>query len=381
MIRVNEAEYTEAMAAYFREGESLAYTIGNRGPIRFNADGTLHTDIVNAYRRCGFYVFEAALHTEEINDLKKDLARVFDRAPYTKDAVVDAKGRPALGIEFAKPPFSFAKPLSDPLGGTSLGRGRFPVKMSEPLPHDDAPDYVIAKIHGQLQFMDSCLRLYGHPQLLSIAEQINGPDFTPFAESIIIKQAGLGATVAWHQDGTRQWDNPDWDEDIHGFNFMAQLYGSTAANGLWVLPSTHKEGKIDIKALIEANNGSDSFPGAVPMVCEPGDVAITNRQVVHGSFANTSPDQRITMNFGFHRRSSVLGLRTTDNNKPVVYDEDRIFERSRLIALAIDARQQRYPYEQRYDYQPMVGQEENNRWNETTRESILKDYNIRDLGI
>ena len=75
MTRVNEAEYTEAMAAYFCEGESLAYTIGNRGPIRFNADGTLHADIVNAYRRCGFYVFEATLHTEEINDLKKDLEK------------------------------------------------------------------------------------------------------------------------------------------------------------------------------------------------------------------------------------------------------------------------------------------------------------------
>ena len=287
---------------------------------------------------------------------------------------------PLLEQSFYRSPFNFARPLSDPVGGTS-NSPRSPVKMSEPSPPDNAPDYVIHKISSNLQIMDSCLRLYGHPQLLSIAEQINGPDFTPFAESIIVKPAGLGATVAWHQDGTQQWDKPDWDEGTHGFNFMAQIYGSTAANGVWMLPGSHKRGKIDIEAMIKANHGSDRLPGAIPMVCEPGDVVIANRQVLHGSFANTSPDKRITINFGFHRRSSVLGLRTIVNNQPVVYDEERIYERSRLIALAIDARQQRFPHEPRYIYQPMLGQEEANRWNETTRESILKDYDIRNLGI
>jgi len=105
---------------------------------------------------------------------------------------------------------------------------------------------------------------------------------------------------------------------------------------------------------------------------------MANRQILHASFANTSPDKRMTINFGFHRRASVLGVRTS---KDVVYDEERIHERSRLIALAIDARQQRYPHEARYVYQPLVGQEEENRWNEGTRVSILKDYNLRDLGI
>ena len=140
MKQVNEVKYTEAMAVYFHKGERLAYTIGNRGPIRFNGDGTLHADILNAYRRCGFYVFEAVLNAEEINDLREDLERVLDHAPYTKDAVIDAKGRPALGVNFARQPFSFAKPLSDPLGGT----GRHPAKMREPLPRDAAPEYVIA---------------------------------------------------------------------------------------------------------------------------------------------------------------------------------------------------------------------------------------------
>ena len=89
----------------------------------------------------------------------------------------------------------------------------------------------------------------------------------------------------------------------------------------------------------------------------------------------------MTVNFGFHRRSSVLNLETTYGEDPVVYDEERIFERSRLIAVGVDARQQHFPHESRYVYQPMVGMENANQWNEATRENIVKDYNLRDLGI
>ena len=159
---------------------------------------------------------------------------------------------------------------------------------------------------------------------------------------------------------------------------MMQLYGSNAANALWVVPGTHKDGKIDIKARLEANAGSDRLPDAVPMLCRPGDVAICNRQVLHGSFANTSPAARATFVFGFHRRASVLEAQGWAKQP---YDEARIHERSRLIALAIDARQQRYPDEPRYHYRPLAGELEDNRFNDATRERILKNYNLNDLGL
>ncbi|MBV7335822.1 phytanoyl-CoA dioxygenase family protein [Chloroflexi bacterium TSY] len=359
----------------------MAYALDNRGPIKFNSDGTLDKAITDAYWHYGFYVFEGVVGAEELNELREEFESVLARAPYTKDAEVDANGQPAIGLEFTRPTFRFVKPLSDPIGGTSANNGRHPAKMSEPAPPSDAPDYVISNVAGPLQVMDSCLRLYGHPQLLSIAEQINGPDFTPFTEAIIVKQQGLGASVAWHHDGTTHWGAPEQDEGTHGFNFMTQLYGSTAANGVWVIPGSHKKGKADIKAMVAENNGSDRLPEAAPMVCDPGDVVMANRQVLHGSFANTSPDKRVTINMGFHRRKSVLNVRTRHSGQEIVYDEERIYERSRLIVLAIDARQERFPHESRYVYQPLIGQEEANRWNEATRESILKDYNLRDLGI
>ena len=76
------------------------------------------------------------------------------------------------------------------------------------------------------------------------------------------------------------------------------------------------------KRLVEENGGNEQLPGAVPLVCNAGDVTIVNRQMVHGSFANSSPDLRISLTFGFHRRKSVLGqkaaLSITETN--AVYD-------------------------------------------------------------
>jgi ectoine hydroxylase-related dioxygenase (phytanoyl-CoA dioxygenase family) len=252
--------------------------------------------------------------------------------------------------------------------------------MAEPKPPEGAPEYVVQLVLGSLQFSDACLRLYGHPQLLKVAETINGKNFTPFNEAVWIKQPGLGGSVAWHRDGWTHWDSPDLDEGTHGFNFMAQLYGCNAANGLWVVPGSHRPRKVDIKAMVEAA-GSERLPEAVPLICGPGDVVICNRQAVHGSFANTCEDVRVTINFGFHRRKSVLGVESGGIHNPVaVYDDDRIHKRSRLIMYAIDARQQRFPNETPYRYEPFAGQEDRYRWTSEVKPE-LKDYNLLDLGI
>lgn len=369
-----------AMARYRAEGEARAFTLGNRGPIRLDADGRLAADIVEAYRETGFYVFEGAIGQEELADIEADVVDLLDRAPVTKGATVDRHGRPALGVGGRSRTLTWVAPLSDPIGGTDAAHGRHPVKMVEPAVPDGAPEWVLQLILGSLQFSEACLRLYGHPQLLAVAATINGDDFTPFNEAIWMKHPGLGGSVAWHQDGWTHWDSPTLDCDTHGFNFMAQLYGCTAANGLWVLPGSHRIGKADIRAMV-ADAGSERLEGAVPLICAPGDVAMTNRQAVHGSFANTSPDPRVTINFGFHRRASVLGVTSGGVHNPVsVYDEQRIFERSKAIAWAIDARARRFPDEPRFTYQPFAGLEDQYRWGPEARAALL-DYNLLDLGI
>jgi hypothetical protein len=366
--------------SYFVDGARRAAELGNRGPIAFDADGALTAAITDAYWRTGFYVFQGLIGAAELNELLADFNHLLGRAPTSSTSATDAHGRPALGLDLERGRFHFhfAKPLSDPLGGTDASRGRYQVKMTEHQAPDDAPGEVLMLIAGTLQYMDSFLRLYGHPHLLAVAERIDGPDFVPFTESIWVKQPGLGPATAWHQDGTTHWDSPELDAGTHGFNLMTQLYPTTAANALWVVPGTHRS-RFDIAAQVAANGGSDRLPGAVPMLCNPGDVAINNRQVVHGAFANQSEGLRVTLVFGFHRRCSLLGVVRGD--PPVTYDAARIHQRSRIIALAIDARRQRFPHERSYLYQPLANELDDHRWNEATREQVLKNYDTNTMFI
>lgn len=376
------AEHATSLAAYQQEGAQRAARIGNRGPIRLDANQRLHPDILVAFQQHGFYVFEGAVDAPEIAELADDVLNMIDRAPIAPGAEVDAHGRPALGLGFARNPYRLAKPLSDPWGGTSQLGGRHPHQMAQPKAATDAPKYVPFVMYAMCEAMPSGLRLYGHPDLLAIAESINGDDFVPFNDAIFVKQPGLGASVSWHQDGVTHWDSPNWDPGIHGFNFQVQLFGASLANCLWVVPGTHQLGRIDIKAKIRAQGGMDMLPDAIPLVCAPGDVTIVNRQLLHGSFANTSPDMRVSLTFGFHRRRSVLGAKAAlAVESDQIYDEERIFGRSAVIQVAIDARQQALPHERRFKYQPFAAMQELFRFNDETYARVIKDYNVKDLSI
>ena len=374
------AQHQGDMERYLAAGAIKAHELGNRGPVRYDRNGNLHEEILTAYWQYGFYIFEGVFDPEELSEIETDVFNIIDRLPVKKGSPVDKKGRPALGINCQAPTLFWSKPLGDPFGGTDLANGRHPVKMFEPTPLQESPEEIVYLILGSLQFSEACLRAYGHPDLLSICAGVNGKDFVPFTDAIFIKEPGLGASVAWHQDGVTHWDSDDWDLGSHGFNIMAQLYGCTPANGVWIVPGSHKSGRVDIKAMVE-KAGSERLTEAVPMICKPGDVAIANRQALHGSFANTSPDWRVTLNFGCHRRSSILGVEGGGlHNTRAIYDDARIRERSRLIAYAIDARRQRFSKETPFVYEPFIKSGDNFVWDEAARKS-LHDYNLLDLGI
>ena len=368
-------DHARAMADYSRAGVARARALGNRGPIRFDADGKLDRSILDSYWTHGFYVLEGVVGPEELAELRAEVDAVLARAP----ASPEADRNRTDGI--IKPPYRWAKPLSDPVGGTDKNNGRHPVEMLQPTLGEGGPAWTVELLDGNLHLMDTALRLYGHLGLLGVAAAVLGDDFVPYNEVTFVKEAGLGPSVAWHQDGTTHWTAPDWDMGAHGFNFMTQLYASTAGNGVWVLPGSHKLGKADIRKLV-AQSGSDRIDGAVPMLCSAGDTIITNRQLLHGSFANSSPDRRITLNAGFFPRKRVLGVTTRRLHGAIeTYDQARIDERCRILQLAIDARRQRFPQERAYVYRPLAGREDESRWNETTRETMLKNYNQRDMFI
>lgn len=370
----------DAMKAYLINGEKNALAIGNRGPIAFDENGNLSSAIKEAYSKNGFYIFEGVLNNEEVEDIKEDLENLRQQFPIGPESTLNAKGEPAMNAESKSLTLVWSKPLGDPLGGTELANGRHQIKMFEPEAKEDAPMAVPLILLGSLQFSDACLRTYAHPKLLKVAESINGKDFAPFNEALFIKEPGIGAAVSWHQDGVTHWESENFDEEIHGFNFMAQVYGSTAVNGVWVVPGTHKVGKIDIKKIV-AETGSERIDGAVPIVCNPGDVVICNRQLLHGSFPNCGFEPRVTVNFGFHKRSSVIGTQGGGiHSEAQVFDDEIIERRSRSIGYAIEARKQKYPNEEAYKYYPFEQSGKSFVWNDNSRED-LKDYNLEDLSI
>ena len=378
---LSAADHVRAMGEYGRRAEARAYALGNRGPIRTGADGKLLPEILDSYWTHGFYVFQGVVGPEELAELRADIDAVLSRAPIAPDATVDFRGRPVVDHGILKPPYRWARPLSDPVGGTDANNGRHPAEMLQPVPDNDAPAWTVELLDGNLHLSDACLRLYGHPGLLTVAASILGDDFVPYNEVTFVKEPGLGPSVAWHQDGTTHWTSPDWDEGAHGFNFMTQLYPCTAANCVWVLPGSHRRGKADIRKMV-AEAGSDRIDGAVPMLCDAGDTIVTNRQMVHGSFANSSPDRRITLNEGFFPRRRVLNVTAKRlTGKVETYDQARIDARTRILQIAIDARRQRFPQERAYVYRPLAGHEDENRWSETTRASVLKNYNQLDMFI
>ncbi|MGI9288746.1 MAG: phytanoyl-CoA dioxygenase family protein [Pseudomonadales bacterium] len=373
-------DQSEAMRQYLIDGERNALAMNNRGPIRFDTDGKLAQYIIDSYSRYGFYIFEGVLKEDELMDITADIEALRASFPAEPGSPLTRDGKAALGADCQAPNLIWSKPLGDPLGGTDIANGRHQVKLFEPKADEDAPKQAPFVLLGSLQFSDACLRVYGHPLLLRVAEAVNGSDFAPFNEALFIKEPGIGAAVSWHQDGDTHWDSEKFDEGIHGFNFMAQAYGSTAVNGVWVQPGSHKLGRIDIKKLV-GEAGSERIEGAVPIVCNAGDVIICNRQLVHGSFANSGFEPRVTVNFGFHRRSSVLGTMGAGiHSQAEIYDADVIEHRSRVIGYAIDARKQRFPQEESYQYQPFVESGKDYSWNEEAR-ADLKDYNLHDLSI
>jgi hypothetical protein len=373
-------DQADAMRDYLLAGQAAALALDNRGPIEFDTAGRLAPRILDAYSKYGFYVFTGVLSEEECEDIEADMVALKASFPVVPDSQVDAKGRPALGSDSMTPHLVWSKPLGDPLGGTQLANGRHQVKMFEPEATADTPEASPFILLGSLRFSDACLRTYAHPELLRVAEAINGEDFTPFNEALFIKEPGIGAAVSWHQDGVTHWDSPDFDENIHGFNFMAQLYGSTAVNGVWVLPGSHKLGKIDIKNLVSSAK-SERIEGAVPLVCDRGDVVICNRQALHGSFPNSGFEPRLTVNFGFHKRSSVLGVKGGGiHSDAQIFDDKIIARRSRVLGYAIAARKERFPEEAAYEYKPFTDRSLSFVWDNTAREDI-RDYNRDDLSI
>lgn len=133
-------------------------------------------------------------------------------------------------------------------------------------------EYVVAKTA-------SCKALLGHPFVLRAVEQLQDRFFIPTWDSMVFKQAGAGAAVAWHRDASMEYvaDRPIFNVDIY-------LDPSDRTNCLWALPGSQEWSDRDAtRAVEELSRGGFRTEGATPLELAPGDVLLHNILTVHGS--------------------------------------------------------------------------------------------------
>lgn len=354
---------------YCEAGRERAMRLGNRGAMRFDADGRLAQDILDAYFETGFYVFEGVLDEAEVAELRAEFDAVLDNAPLTPEGVVDQHGR---AVKFP---------------------GYYTLSKNTSL----TPPAHVGMVSHPLMIMDSALRAYAHPDILKMVASINGPDFVPFHEAVFHKAAGRGVPTPWHQDGRTHWREDgtpllglDGVGKSHGFNLSVSWSHCTPDNCLWVLPGSHRRWMLTDGG--EFPPITEQLEDAVPMLLEPGDCGAVNRSSLHGSYPNQSAERRVTMVLGYHNRDSAIGAETTnvhafkcpslDRVKPIKYSEDYVLRRTRMIPLAIDARRQRHPNEAPFEYEgTYIGDAS---WNEGARAEISREgdeYWQRDITL
>ena len=85
----NATDYQLAQQGFVREGVDRALALGNRGPLKFNEDGGLHEEIIDAYWRSGFYVFENVVDPKVISKIVLSGAGLCKKKQYKERTPID----------------------------------------------------------------------------------------------------------------------------------------------------------------------------------------------------------------------------------------------------------------------------------------------------
>ena len=150
-------------------------------------------------------------------------------------------------------------------------------------------------IHGKGE--PASLELLGSRAVLGIAESLAGPDFVPTYESMVMKSAGDGAPVPWHQDAVHARRHRLFNVDIYLDD------SRRGAGALHVIPGSQVR-RTDACALAETHGWE--LPGAIEVELEAGDVLVHDDMIVHGSPPAAGNALRRTIYFEFRAAQSIL---------------------------------------------------------------------------
>lgn len=212
--------------------------------------------IGEAYRRDGFVAVAAAL-TPAARQWASDYLERFIAAV--------CAGAPAAGVALSE------------CAGRRFVTGVFPV-----LPHlGPVPLYLL-----------------GSPLVAEAARTVCGADALPTHDWLVVKNAGIGPSVGWHQDFVhdRRW--PAVNIGIH--------LDAAAADAVRLIPCTR--GERQEMCELERRYDYDS-PEVVRAVVEPGGLTLHDVMLVHGSPSLAGPQpRRKTYYVEFRPAAALAGL-------------------------------------------------------------------------
>lgn len=202
-----------------------------------------------------------------------------------------------------------------------------------PRPNGQEVMWRIDYLHGRGDA--TSLDLLGAPEMLALAERLAGPNFVPTYESLVVKEAGDGAAVPWHQDAVhpRNWRIVNIDVYLD-----ASLPGQGA---LRVVPGSHR-GAVDVCRLRDEHGWNP--PGAVEVAMQPGDVLLHDVMLVHGSPPSAGGPLRRTIYYEFRAAEQIVA------EGP--WDLPWIERRMRLVPLALAEHRAARPDDTEFPWHP-----------------------------
>ena len=151
---------------------------------------------------------------------------------------------------------------------------------------------VLQRIEYVIDKTEEAKVLLGHPFILRSIERLQGKDFIPTWDSLVVKLPGEGILVGWHRDAGAECVG---QEPI--LNTAFYMDEADIDTCLWVHPGSHRWSQEEVLEITQ----KEGFPtaGAIPLPMKAGDVMLHNILLLHGSPSNTSSKLRRVIYFEF----------------------------------------------------------------------------------
>lgn len=214
--------------------------------------------------------------------------------------------------------------------------------FDEKMNNTDVTDKIFNTVNGQSYISNieylfkgsnlACLELLGLPVILDTAETICGPDFFLIQEFAVIKMLGDNTEVLWHQDMLHQHTGSCFTMGIY-------LDDADAGDGcLRVVPKSHTSSK-DICELKQEPN--------IEVPVKAGEILIHDMALAHSSGLMHHNPLRRVLYFEFLSVKQAVG----EN----IYREEQLYDRMRLVQLAVEYYHQQHPDENKFNWKNTMG--------------------------